>query len=108
MAEPWKLGNSFYLHFLAKGVVSPISPCLGNICPLSYHVVNLRLSHCNLFVYVYLKPERHIPYQVLLPLLARHTAKLVFTLALSAENRPVLKWFMNSGDVYIRPTHQKD
>ena len=24
------------LHFLVKGVFSPISPCLGNICPLSF------------------------------------------------------------------------
>ena len=44
-------------QFLVKGVFSPISPCLGNICNpliLHYYVVNPRLSLCNLFFYVYL------------------------------------------------------
>ena len=34
------------VHFLVKGVFSPISPCLGDICSLSlhYHVDNPRLN----------------------------------------------------------------
>ena len=50
----------FYLHCLVKGVFSPIPLTVGDLFPLNYHyhVVNLQLSRCNLFVYVYLKPVK--------------------------------------------------
>ena len=42
--------NILYPNLQAKGVFSPISPCRGDI--------NIRLSCCKLFVFVYLKPDK--------------------------------------------------
>ena len=44
-----------------KGVFSFISPCLGNICPLSFCITMLLISDClvvNLFFYLYFKPVK--------------------------------------------------
>ena len=41
---PHKCFRGFQATFSGKGVFSPISPCLGNICPLSFCIAMLLIS----------------------------------------------------------------
>ena len=45
--------HSFFLHGLVKGVFSPISPCLGDICPLSFCITMFLISDYLVLTYHY-------------------------------------------------------
>ena len=55
----WPLSRSrgrlhfFYLHFMVKGVFSPISPCQGNVFSLSFYITKLLiLFYPKLFLFL--------------------------------------------------------